>query len=213
MEFKETADLLNAVGVKTTYTPDRLEEVRSPYENYYLLQREGEKWAYGLFIQERQNKPYLSVKETFETKKEGSRFFFLKRLSNYYFFKVIEPFKRAHKEMEFGKRTVEKLYRALNIAGIPKKLFYVDQKPNHRAIVLETKGNDYAIAFYGMNGKKVHATFSHPDFPLELDEALFFSFSEVFLLHLFETEVEALLQKENVDVRFTDEDVKNFILG
>ncbi|WZY01307.1 hypothetical protein NSQ26_04535 [Bacillus sp. FSL W7-1360] len=60
MEFKLVADLLNSAGVKTSYTIDRLEEVPFPYENYVLLKKDGDKWVYGFFVQERTNNPYMS---------------------------------------------------------------------------------------------------------------------------------------------------------
>ncbi|WZY01355.1 hypothetical protein NSQ26_04775 [Bacillus sp. FSL W7-1360] len=214
MEFKLVADLLNFAGTKTAYTTDRLEQVPFPYENYYLLKKDGNKWAYGLFIQERTNNPYLSNVKIFDTKEEGSRHFFLKRLESHYFTIIIQPL-LSRKELQIYDDTfdIPKLKHALSVAGVSDDLFYVDEEPDHRAIVLETKGEDYSIAFYGEKGEKISSyvpryIMVHSDAtpdevkekiaaapPLELREALFFVFQKVVKLHLFETRVSALLEK------------------
>ncbi|WZY01346.1 hypothetical protein NSQ26_04730 [Bacillus sp. FSL W7-1360] len=230
MEFKLVADLLNIAGAKTSYTIDRLEEVPFPYDDYDLLKEEDGKWAYGVFRQYMKNQPYLEKKKIFDTKEEGSQFFFLERLSSHYSLTVVHPL-LARQELQIYDATfdIPKLRHALSVAGASQDLFYVDEEPDHRAIVLETKEEDYSIAFYGERGEKifshipgsiiVHADATAEEIekkfaeapPLELREALFFVFQKVVKLHLFETEVLALLKGGNVNVTFTDKDVERFI--
>ncbi|WZY01305.1 hypothetical protein NSQ26_04525 [Bacillus sp. FSL W7-1360] len=207
MKLIEAAQLLNAVGRKTVCHGRKLEQVVEPYESYYLLKEEEGKWIYGLFIQEKTNKPYLTDIETLATEEEGSKFFLLKQLSRHYFDTVIKTF-LSRKDLYIYDDTfdIPRLRYALSVAGVPKDLFYVDRKPSHCAIVLETNGNHYIISFYGQNGKKVSSSL-----PLELREALFFVFQKVVKLYLFETEVLALLKKENINVMFSDEDVNCFL--
>ncbi|WZY01331.1 hypothetical protein NSQ26_04655 [Bacillus sp. FSL W7-1360] len=207
MDIRDVGKVLNAIGEKTVYVDGRLEQVPSPYEDYYLLKEEKGKWEYGVFKRYMKNTPYFQKEKTFDTREEGSRFFFLDRLSSYYSLTVVHPL-LARKDLHIYDDTfdVSKLRYALSVAGVSKDLFYVDQKPSHRAVVLESKGTDCIISFFGTSGNKVSSSL-----PLELHRALFFTFQSVVKLHLFETEVSMFLKQENVAVTFTDEEIDFFI--
>ncbi|WZY01311.1 hypothetical protein NSQ26_04555 [Bacillus sp. FSL W7-1360] len=209
MKMQEVEQLLNATGKHTECRDGRLMTVPLQHENYYLLlEGDGGEWVYCLAVQDRTNQPYMENVEVFSTVEEGSRFFFLKQLAEQSFEQMVVAFSLENKDLNIGSQTFNKqqLEQAFSTLGMPAGIFYDDEKPSGRGIVLEKNEGDYVVSFYGKDGQKVHSTL-----PVTLDLACFFAFQQTCLLYLFEKAVPDLLKRENIDVTFTDEDVKHFI--
>ncbi|WZY01354.1 hypothetical protein NSQ26_04770 [Bacillus sp. FSL W7-1360] len=202
--------LLDKVGCKTIVSANSIKVEEMPYENYHELRKENGKWLYGLVYAERTNSPYLDVEKEFVSENEATTYFLLDMLSYHYVNKKITSFEKQHPEFERGTSsfTVQELYKALQLAGIPKDTFCVDGFPKHTCIHLK-KVNDaeYVLAILS-NGKEVYSTI-----PLDLEWALSLAFLRTFLLHLFQTEVPKLLQSEGITETFTDKEMAIFSFG
>lgn len=210
MDIGQVSRLLNHVGKLTTYQDNCIKEDAPPYENYYMLEKSGEKWEYGLFTLERENNPYLRKIKEFNTEAEGAKYFLLDRLSSYYYSERVGPFIMDHTELDIGGQNFDenKLVKALSLVGIPSSLYVIDKSQiKGRAIMLTQKDDTNSIvSFIDSIGNTVQSTV-----PINNQRALLVAFRKVFMLYLFETEVNQLLEAENITNVFTDKDINIFL--
>ncbi|PTY82162.1 hypothetical protein B5V90_20520, partial [Heyndrickxia sporothermodurans] len=124
MDIQQASRLLNVAGKQTSYQNNCIKEKVDLYENYYQLEKDRDKWKYGLFMVERQNNPYFKVQKEFDKETEGAKYFFLDRLSSFYFSTKIKPFMNSHSELDIGGSNFDenKLYKAMSILSIPSSL-------------------------------------------------------------------------------------------
>ena len=210
MDINQVAKLLNSVGEFTSCQNNCIKEDEAPYENYYKLEKNGNKWEYGLYMQERQNTPHFKVIKEFHKEEEGAKYFLLARLSSYYFKKKVQPFVMNHNELDIGGDhfNESKLYQSMSLLGIPSTFFVTDRSQiQHRAILLTKKDHTKSIvSFVDYKGNMIHSTV-----PINHQRALFITFKKVYMLYLFETEVSKLLKTEGLEHDVVEREINIFL--
>ncbi|MGD7044801.1 hypothetical protein [Jeotgalibacillus proteolyticus] len=209
MNMKQAAELLSQEGISTILKHNVLQEEPRPYESYYQLKKSEEKWLYGLFMVERQNNPYLKVRKEFNAEEEGAKYFFIDRLSSHYFLKYIQEFISQHPEVDIYSDTFdeEELQRAMSLLAIPP--YYLakgETKGKNKAIRLDKKDDNHTvISFLNDEGECVKSTL-----PIENESLLFFAFTTIYKLYLFEKRLSPLLELHHLRDEFTDDDIYLF---
>lgn len=207
--ISQAAKILNHIGKITEVKENYIKEVLPPYENYCVLEIKGEIWEFGLFMVERQNNNYFKPIKQFSTESEGAKYFFLNRLSEYYFAEKISPFIMNHPQYDIGGPSFseKKLLNAMSLLGIPSTLLSLDQEHKNRAIKL-TKVDElnFTVSYVDSKGNTVKSTI-----PIDYQRTLFIAFKKVFLLHLFEQNVSRILQFEGVRAEISEENLNVFL--
>lgn len=208
MKIKDVTELLNAVGVKVSYNNNIIKEDVPPYTNYYQLEKK-DSWEYGLFICELENQPYVKNIYNFDSEDEGAKYFFLDRLSSYYFTNRIQPFIAQYKEFNIGGTNFseDKLIKALNMLSIPSSYVY-DKKNNVTMSISIEQTSDtlYKLSVIGKNGAVLQSV---P--PMSRQRALFMAFKKVYLLYIYDTMVSETLRNFSLLNEFKEEDVRYFL--
>ncbi|WP_043928480.1 hypothetical protein [Bacillus haynesii] len=139
-----------------------MKENVAPYENFYILKRDEDKWVYGLFMVERQNTPYLEITKEFDTEVEAAKHFFLDRLSSFYFLEKFLFFVMDYEGLGIGGPTFDqsKPFKAMSILGIPASLFALGQSQvRNRAIMLEMEDEaSSVVSFVNDKGNVIQST-------------------------------------------------------
>ena len=209
MNIDQASKLLNQLGKLTEVNNKQIEEIASPFENYHKLIKNGEIWEFGLFMVERQNNNYFKPLKQFSTESEGAKYFFLNRLSAYYFAEKISPFIMNHSQYDIGGPSFseKKLLNAMSLLGIPSTLLSLDLEHKNRAIKLKKVDElNFTVSYVDSKGNTVKSTI-----PMDYQRALFITFKKVFLLHLFEYDVSRVLEAEGIRLDFSDEDINVFL--
>jgi hypothetical protein len=102
VDIKQVSRLLNSIGKSTTFHDGCIKEDVPHSENYYMLEKGSRKWEYGLLIREKENNQYMKKIKEFDTEAEGAKYFFLERLSSYYYSKKVRSFMIDHEELDIG---------------------------------------------------------------------------------------------------------------
>ena len=214
MKLREASTLMKRLGLRTLCKDNVLQELKSPYENYYKLKGCNNTWQYGLFMVENQSYPFLKEIKKFNTEAEGAKYFVFHRLSSYYFSERVRPFIMSHPELDIGGPLfdIKKLNKAMSVIGIPSSIVSIRGFKEHRLDrkMIELRKNDdeaFVVSFINSNGGVIQSTI-----PLHYQRALFIVFKKAYLLHLFEGEVSQLLEKENLRKKFSDRDISSFLL-
>ncbi|MFB6498289.1 hypothetical protein [Bacillus haynesii] len=210
MNINQALKILNKLGKSTTLEDSCIKENVAPYENFYKLKKDKDKWVYGLFMVERQNNPYLEITKEFDNEVEGAKHFFLDRLSSFYFLEKFQLFVMEHEELDIGGPTFDqsKLFQAMSILGIPASLFALGQSQvKNRAIMLEIEDEASSIvSFVNNKGNVIQSTVA-----IQNQRALFIAFKKVYLLYQFENEVKNLLEAEGIANNFSEGDINTFL--
>ncbi|MEH6974203.1 hypothetical protein [Bacillus sp. JJ675] len=210
MDIKQACTLLNRIGKPVSLQDSGIKEDVPPYENYHRLEKRTDKWIYGLFVCERENNPYLKTIKEFNEEVEGVKYFFLDRLSSFYFLNKIQAFMRDHEELDIGgpKFDDNKLLKAMSLFGIPSSFFVLRQSEiKSKAIMMTKVDEDHSIiSFVNSNGNVIHSTIS-----IKNQRALFIAFKKIFMLYIFENEVIKLLESEGIANEFSERDVNTFL--
>jgi len=211
VNINQAHKILNKLGKSTTLEDSCIKENVAPYENFYILKNDKDKWVYGLFMVERQNNPYLEITKEFYNEVEGAKHFFLDRLSSFYFLEKFQLFVMEHEELDIGGPTFDqsKLFQAMSILGIPASLFALGQSQvKNRAIMLEMEDEASSIvSFVNNKGNVIQSTVA-----IQNQRALFIAFKKVYLLYQFENKVKNLLETEGIANNFSEGDISTFLL-
>lgn len=113
-----------------------------------------------------------------------------------------------HRELEIGYPTFDenKLSKVMLLLITPSSLLvFGNYQVNHRTIKL-TKEDDtnYTVSFIGVNGYIIH-----PSLPMKYHRALFFTFRDIYLLHIYEQGISKILEGEGIIL--SDEDINSFL--
>lgn len=210
MNINQAHKMLNKLGKSTTLEDSCIKENVAPYENFHKLEKDKDKWVYGLFMVERQNNPYLQITKKFDTEVEGAKHFFLDSLSSFYFLEKFQRFVMEHEELDIGGSTFDqsKLLKAMSILGVPASLFALGQSQvRNRAIMLEKEDETSSIvSFVNDKGNVIQSTVA-----IRNQRALFIALKKVYLLYKFENEVKNLLETEGIANNFSEGDIKTFL--
>ncbi|MCI4129871.1 hypothetical protein [Bacillus haynesii] len=210
MNINQAHKILNKLGKSTTLEDSCMKENVAPYENFYILKRDEDKWVYGLFMVERQNTPYLEITKEFDTEVEAAKHFFLDRLSSFYFLEKFLLFVMEYEGLGIGGPTFNqsKLFKAMSILGIPASLFALGQSQvRNRAIMLEMEDEaSSVVSFVNDKGNVIQSTVA-----IRNRRALFIAFKKVYLLYQFENEVKNLLEAEGIANNFSEGDINTFL--
>ncbi|EIT87254.1 hypothetical protein A374_01184 [Fictibacillus macauensis ZFHKF-1] len=213
MNIAKVASILNQWGIPTRCGEDYLEHViESPYDNYEKLQKNGGVWEYGYFIVERKNKPYFEVDRTFETEDEAAKCYLFYFLYRYYRENKVEVFIDKHWLLMIGseKFTIRKLIKAARKIGIPSTRFMYKKPPTlgHRSILVsETEKKKYEIKIYDKDG----SIMSWEPAQEYADNSLYSAYVLMYLLHIYEEEVEEKLLAEGIGNEITNREILLFI--
>ena len=212
MKIKHAAELLEKAGIKVSYSIDFIKEEVPPFTNYYQLEKR-DTWEYGLFICERENHPYIRNIYKFDSEDRGVKYFFLDRLSSYYFTNRIQPFIAQHNELDIGGTgfSEERLVKALNLLNIPSSYLYDKNNKNHTNTTMsisieQTPDMLYQLSLRGKNGVILQSIPS-----MSRQRALFMVFKKIYLLFIYDTTVRKTLQNSGLLSEFTEEDIKYFL--
>ncbi|EIT87247.1 hypothetical protein A374_01149 [Fictibacillus macauensis ZFHKF-1] len=213
MNIAETARILNQWGIPTRCEKDYLEQVKeSPYDNFLRLQQNGDKWELGYFIVERQNNPYFETDRSFETEDEAARGYLFDQLYWYYFQYKVEAFMLKHWLLSIGedKFSIRKLLKAARKIGVPSTRFMYNKPPTlgHRSILVsEIERKKYEIKVYDRDGKIIAWE------PAEeyAEQSLYSAYVLMYLLHIYEEEVEEILLAEGIGNEITNREILLFI--
>jgi hypothetical protein len=210
MKIKDAAELLNNEGIKVSYNNNFIKEELPPYTNYYQLEKK-DTWEYGMFICERENNPYVKSIYNFDSEDESVKYFYLDRLSSYYFKNRIQPFIAQHNEFDIGGTNFseDKLVESLYILSIPSSYLFNKKNKNSTTmsiLVEQTSNTLYKISLIGTNGAVLQSV---P--PMSRQRALFLAFKKVYLLYIYDTTVSETLRKFGLLNEFKEEDVRYFL--
>ncbi|MGM0852572.1 MAG: hypothetical protein ACQEWI_08170 [Bacillota bacterium] len=209
MNIITVAKIMNKAGKQITIEPDKLVEINPPYENYHYLKEVGEDWEFGLMLVERQEVPNEKVIKLFKSEEDAAMYFLMNRLSAFYFAKRIRPFMMEHEEFDIGgpKFNERKFHEAIYLIGIPPTLISLnDTIVKTNRIIVEAEDDRFIVKYRGGNGKTISSTL-----PVSKKRALFFAFKKLFLLYLFNEEVNELLIEHGEGNNVTDEDISVFL--
>ena len=210
MNINQAHKILNKLGKSTTLEDSCIKENVAPYENFYILKKDKDKWGYGLFMVEKQNNPYLQITKEFDTEVGAAKHFFLDRLSSFYFLEKFRRFVMEHEELDIGGPTFNqsKLFKAMSILRIPASLFALEQSQvKNRAIMLEKEDETSSIvSIVDDKGNVIQTTLA-----IRNQRAFFIVFKKVYLLYQFENEVKSLLEAEGITNNFSEGDINTFL--
>ncbi|MBM7605182.1 hypothetical protein JOC75_003205 [Metabacillus crassostreae] len=210
MNIIQVAKLLNRVGKLVETKDGYLKEKEFYSENYYQLSEVDGVWEFGLVMIERTNNPKMRKLKEFSTETEGAKYFFLDRLSSFFFSEKVRPFMMAHDELDIGGSNfdIDMLFKTMSLLSIPSSLLIkAKQKVKQRSIQLErVDETNYIVSFIGEKGEIIHSTI-----PINDHRALFIAFKKVYMLHLYEQEVTKLLEDEEIINDFSENDINLFL--
>ncbi|WP_226668930.1 hypothetical protein [Metabacillus litoralis] len=210
MNIIQVAKLLNRVGKLVEIKDGYLKENEFYSENYYQLKEVDGVWKFGLVMIERTYNPIIRKEKEFSTETEGAKYFFLDRLSSFFFLEKVRPFMMEHDELDIGGANfdIDMLFKTMSLLSIPSTLLIIaKQKVKQRSIQLErVDETNYIVSFIGEKGDNIHSTI-----PINYHRALFIAFKKVYMLHLFEEEVIKLLEDEEIINDFSENDISIFL--
>ncbi|MFT0804203.1 hypothetical protein VSK91_23055 [Bacillus swezeyi] len=210
MNINQACKLLNALGKLISIKDGYIKEEVPPYENYYKLEKNKDKWVYGLWMCERENTPYMKVVKEFDNEAEGVKYFFLDRLSSYYFLKKVQPFMMEHGELDIGGPTFDKnkLYQAMSILKIPSSLSVLEKSEIKNRAIMLTKEDETnsVVSFVDGRGNVIQSTIA-----IKNQRALFIAFKKIYMLYIFENEIINLLKAQGIANDFSEKDINIFL--
>ncbi|MDR1926254.1 MAG: hypothetical protein LBQ13_01010 [Endomicrobium sp.] len=211
MNLKILCTLLNEFGIKVFCKGNVLEGEHDQYYDYSLVEKQGNKWVYGVFMQERESNPHFNISKKFDNESDVTKEFFIKELGTDTRIKLLSPRGRVDIGMDIYKEdfTEDKFRNAMDIRRVPQYRFSTIQKDVSERTVMLLKENidKYRIYFIGKDNKIVGKF----GILLNAKEALFWVYKLVFTLDFFEKEVVPVLKREGVYEEFTEEDVYAFV--
>lgn len=210
MNITQVAKLLNRVGKLVEIKDGYLREKEFHAENYHKLEKVDGVWEFGIVMIERATNPIMRKLKEFSTETEGAKYFFLDRLSSFFFSEKVRPFMMEHDELDIGGSNfdIDMLFKTMSLLSIPSSLLIIaKQKVKQRSIQLErVDETNYIVSFIDEKGDIIHSTI-----PINYHRALFIAFKKVYMLHLFKQEVIKLLEGEEIINDFSENDISIFL--
>jgi|SRR5690625_362474 len=213
MNIKQVARLLKDIGVETVATDTSLRPEIDYGVNYYMLKLNDEtgKWEFIYVPHERRSFGGEEIEKSFNDEVGASKYYYLRQLSSYYYFKYIQPFELKNKDINFSMpdSTLKELKEAFRRLNINTSYYSFDGKVKERGMFLETINNEESkVYFFGRKGKEVNASLI-----LENWLAYSYMYRSVYYLYLLDQHYADLIKNKEIGHIFTDEDYKTVLTG
>src|SRR5690625_2178690 len=213
MNIKQVARLLNDIGVETVATDTSLRPEIDYGVNYYMLKLNNEtgKWEFIYVPHERRSFGGEEIEKSFNDEAGASKYYYLRQLSSYYYFKYIQPFELKNKDVNFGMpdSTLKELKEAFRRLNVDPSYYSLDGKVKEHSMFLETINNEESkVYFIGENGEIVNTSLV-----LENWEAYDHMYQTVYYLYLLDQHYANLLKNKEIAHKFTDEDYQTVMTG
>src|SRR5690625_5209678 len=213
MNIKQVARLLKDIGVETVATDTSLRPEIDYGVNYYMLKLNDEtgKWEFIYVPHERISFGGEEIEKSFNDEAGASKYYYLRQLSTYYYFKYIQPFELKNKDINFSMpdSTLKELKEYCRRLNINTSYYSFDGKVKERGMFLETINNEESkVYFMGKDGAIVNTSLV-----LENWEAYDYMYQSVYSLYLFDKHYENLIKNKEICHIFTDGNYKTVLTG
>lgn len=209
MNIKQVAKLLNENNIPVKLTETTLEEERGLSENYYALKHTNGTWEF-LFVKcERHNPGVEEIVKEFDNEADASKYFYLFELNQYFWNNYVYIFELENEDLNIDEPyfTLENLIRALSRLNIDSNYYSLTGEIKEHSIYLDViNEKESRVKFFGENCKEIFVSMV-----LENHETYRTLYQYVYYLYLLDKKSEELLENEEINRKFTDEDFHLFL--
>ncbi|WP_157274322.1 hypothetical protein [Paenibacillus fonticola] len=188
------------MGIKVIINNRVIKEDKGYYENFIQIQDDGGSWSYFEMNFERRHEPGKEEVKKFDNEKTAIKYFFLKTLRRFYFYKIHIPNNPIR-----SLQTIEELKHFLENLGVSDERYSFNAiRPQE--IYIETVDNKITVSYVDKNSQKKFTTM-----PLEIERGIFVAYKLAYSLHLLKNIEREYLQKNSLQETFSDDDIEFFI--
>lgn len=209
MKLEQVARLLTAEGLSVSFKDGIIKEEPGAYSNYHELKKEDSEWVMNLMVIERQNEPIIKEIARFTKEDEAGTYFYMDRLSSYYSKKYVRAFIRKNEELEIGTSLfgIEELKLTSEKIGSQNCLSIDENKLEQRSVMVKWVGEkSFQLFFINHDLNKIDISM-----PLDKEDAFFYAFTNMYLLHLLKLNEMKLLEQDEISNMFSDRESMQFI--
>ncbi|MBC1911965.1 hypothetical protein HCA73_04855 [Listeria booriae] len=209
MNLEQVARLLTDEGKETRYIGEIIKEILPPYSNYHEICKVGDNWILNLVVVDHQNTPVHQQIATFTSEDSAAIYFYIDRLSSFYSKKYVRKFIQEQNDLDIGGELFDLPLLIAAIERLKIEKFFsngvINLKP--MSILLNNiNETDWKICFVNSNMQILDESQI-----LDRMDALFYAFTNTYLLSLLQSREKELLDQGEITEPFSDGEYIQFI--